>query len=462
MFGNPTVMSIRLWQATLTIIALFSPLVRLLSEPILLTDTTVEVPILPNAEYLEDESGRLTVNDVATADHQWRKSGKKAVNFGVSKSTYWMRFAVRNRSSRSNWVLESRFPHLDYVSLYTTDSHGSFIEQRSGRMFPFSSREFAYKNVAFSMRFDASNEKVFYIKVLSEGTLNCEFTIWNQTSLATKSTTEEFLLGIFFGIMLIMALYNLSLFFSIRDISYLFYVCFVLCSGIAQLILEGLFLKYVLPDHPMLAKHFFIMVLTIGYFFGMLFAVTFLNLRATAPKIKIIFYLASVLSFLPALADLYSFPLAIRCSVVLAPLFSLLMLLAGSLSLFRGYKPPRYFLLAWTALIISTIVFNGERFGLLPPSFLTEHGIQIASALEVLLLSLALGDRLSRMQQEVSSAQRETIAEQRTLTASYARFVPPQLLTLLERKDIRQLNLGDAVEREMTVFFSDIRSFTSL
>jgi two-component system sensor histidine kinase ChiS len=42
------------------------------------------------------------------------------------------------------------------------------------------------------------------------------------------------------------------------------------------------------------------------------------------------------------------------------------------------------------------------------------------------------------------------------------RFVPREFLQLLARKSLHDVRLGDHVERQMTVFFTDIRSFTNL
>ncbi len=49
-----------------------------------------------------------------------------------------------------------------------------------------------------------------------------------------------------------------------------------------------------------------------------------------------------------------------------------------------------------------------------------------------------------------------------TLTTSYSRFVPRQLLSFLKKESIVDVRLGDQVQQEMTVLFSDIRGFTTL
>ena len=48
------------------------------------------------------------------------------------------------------------------------------------------------------------------------------------------------------------------------------------------------------------------------------------------------------------------------------------------------------------------------------------------------------------------------------LLDSMRRFVPFEFLNFLDKKSITEISLGDQVNQEMTVFFSDIRSFTKL
>ena len=49
-----------------------------------------------------------------------------------------------------------------------------------------------------------------------------------------------------------------------------------------------------------------------------------------------------------------------------------------------------------------------------------------------------------------------------TLNRAYARFVPNQLINLLAKESIVEVKLGDQIQSEMTILFSDIRDFTSI
>jgi hemerythrin len=66
---------------------------------------------------------------------------------------------------------------------------------------------------------------------------------------------------------------------------------------------------------------------------------------------------------------------------------------------------------------------------------------------------------LAATPQDNSEALRERLD---TTTAAYSRFVPRQFLNLLGIEDIRKVELGQQVERKMTILFADIRNFTSL
>lgn len=53
-------------------------------------------------------------------------------------------------------------------------------------------------------------------------------------------------------------------------------------------------------------------------------------------------------------------------------------------------------------------------------------------------------------------------AQQLELTKAYSRFVPRQILNFLNKESILDVKLGDQIQQDMTVLFSDIRSFTTL
>ena len=57
---------------------------------------------------------------------------------------------------------------------------------------------------------------------------------------------------------------------------------------------------------------------------------------------------------------------------------------------------------------------------------------------------------------------KESLDLQQRINAATERFVPYEFLTSLGRDSILEVNLGDQVEKEVTVFFVDIRDYTTI
>ncbi len=76
-----------------------------------------------------------------------------------------------------------------------------------------------------------------------------------------------------------------------------------------------------------------------------------------------------------------------------------------------------------------------------------------------------LSGSFNRMVESIDKARTDlqaTLDHQVRLTRSYSWFVPAQFLEFLDKENITEIRLGDNVQREMTLLFSDIRSFTTL
>ena len=67
--------------------------------------------------------------------------------------------------------------------------------------------------------------------------------------------------------------------------------------------------------------------------------------------------------------------------------------------------------------------------------------------------------KLERLTQKLKEAQTEKLFK---INKAYERFVPRTFLSLLGKESILDINLGDQVEKKMTILFADIRGFTSI
>ncbi len=93
-----------------------------------------------------------------------------------------------------------------------------------------------------------------------------------------------------------------------------------------------------------------------------------------------------------------------------------------------------------------------------------QASISIDNAQLVENLDFALQEREVALQQRERALQKlkSALQRQRELTEAYSRFVPSELLRHLGKESILDVELGDHIQKEMTILFSDIRDFTSI
>ena len=212
----------------------------------------------------------------------------------------------------------------------------------------------------------------------------------------------------YFGIMLGLLVYNLLLFFSVRDRSYFYYVLFTLFFALLQAHMMGYLTQFWLHRYSPLvqdASQHVLLGLTIVA--SVQTARSFLETRRLMPRYDRVLRWALLLSVFPVLS-VWAGDTPLHYGPQVAPLaICAVLLVAGIWQLVAGYRPARYFMAGWTVLMVAIVVYYLRTLGVLPVSIYTEYGVRAASALEIILLSLGLADRINLTRQERQVAQRE-------------------------------------------------------
>jgi diguanylate cyclase (GGDEF)-like protein len=260
------------------------------------------------------------------------------------------------------------------------------------------------------------------LRIESEGTVTVPLHLWQAAAFWRESQTTYAVLSIYFGMLLALALYNLLLWISLRDRNYLTYVLFVAGMALGQLSLNGLGNEFLWPAWPTWGHLAFVIGFAAAGLFGALFTRGFLETRRNLPRLDgAVIGLAAMfaLSMVMALAAPY------RLAAILTSLtgitFSVVAVLAGLRCWRAGHPGAPTFLLAWTVLLIGVAVVALRNLALLPTNFLSFYALQIGSALEMLLLSFALADRINGLRREKDLAQNEALATKQQLAAALQR-----------------------------------------
>ena len=385
-----------------------------------------QVPLQGRLQYLEDPSGELTLAELTNPQVHYRflaSPRHASLNFGYSSSVYWLKLPLAvEKGAQRDWLLEMAYPSLDHVEVFVPDARGGYHRLLSGDHQPFSERPYPHRNLVFPLSLVPDREQTILVRVASEGNLTLPATLWTPEALHQSDLHTYPLFALYYGALGALAAYNLFLFFLVRDRRYVFYVAFAGCMIVGQASLNGFGNQFLWPESPVWGNGIFPAAMAATGFFGALFTRSFLETRRTAPDLDRLI-LICVAWF--AMAAIGPFVMPYRLAAINVSLsgivFSVLAVAGGVLCLLRNGPGARFFLVAWALLLVGVAVTGARNFGWLPTNELTSHAMQIGSALEMLLLSSALADRINTMRKEKERAQADSLLVKQSMVVALQR-----------------------------------------
>jgi diguanylate cyclase (GGDEF)-like protein/PAS domain S-box-containing protein len=408
--------------------------------------------------YLEDAGGRLTLDGILGAEAQQRFAPlareREATNFGLTPSAFWLRATLRRQpSAASHWLLEIAYPSLDKIELFIPRD-GGFERQVSGDLLPFTARPFPHRNHVFPIELASDQARTLYIRVESQGTVTVPVRLWQPAALWQYDQKSYTSLSLYFGMLMGLALYNLLLYFSLHDRLYLTYVAFAACMAVGQSAMNGFGAQFLWPDWAWWTNVSLPTGMGATGFFATMFTRDFLSTAIKLPRLDRVLVALAVLFILSSAAALF-LPYWISAWMinVVGVIFSVLVVITGVYSLCQGHPGARYFLLAWSLLLVSAGAISLHNFGVLPSNILTINSLLVGSAIEMLLLSFALADRINVTLREKVLAQADAIAAEQRLSVAHGEL--EQINRTLEQTVAeRTQHLSEALDFSETVMLN--------
>lgn len=367
--------------------------------------------------YFEDPTQGLNLSDVIQLEEgKWQRNQKQTFNRSYSTSTWWLKISFRHQHKANlSRLLEISYPVLDYVNVYAVSNAG-ITEFNLGDKLPFDKRPIRHRSFVIPLEFQPLEKMDVFISVQSASAIQVPITLWSQEEFFYHHQTQNMIHGLYFGIMVVMAIYNLFIFLAIGERSYLYYVMFICCTPLFLSSLTGFSFQHLWPHATHWNDQAIIVSLSGVVFFGILFTWEFLKLSQQHILIKSIaqFFLFS--SFLTAgLSFFITYNTGIRIIIPLATLACAYCLFMGYYRWNSGEISARYYAVAWSVFLLGGITLSLNKYTILPQNLFTEYATQIGSALEAILLSFALADRINKERMMRFSAQEEALLAERDL-----------------------------------------------
>jgi len=347
----------------------------------------------------------LGFNDVVrSAD--FKKNNSNVPNLGFSTVSTWIRFTVANQSNSPLLLLDVAYPILDEVELFSPDTLQQYHGSLMGEIRKFNTRKYKHPDYIFDLNIPANTSKTYYLRIKSAEQLIIPISVNQPVELWQFLSTENLLSGLFIGAVFIMFLYNLFIFFSVRDKSYIYYVIYVASVGFTQIGIRGYTFQYLWGNSTGFELRSVILFACAGAIAAILFTRSFLSTPRRAHKFdKVligVIFLQSV-AFLLTLAG--KIQIGFQLMQVSTTLFAFSLLIVSGIVMQRGYRPAKFVFYSWSVLLAGAIIFTLKDNGILPYNTFTSYSMQAASVIEMALLSFGLADRINILKREKEASQ---------------------------------------------------------
>lgn len=390
------------------LILLFFPLSG--SSQVILTDEVSRIQLDTNFSVLTETTREMSVQE-ALVSTNFIPNTHASPNLGLSDHSIWIKFTVANRSTQSHFLLDVAYPVLDEVELFTiADTGKSAGKESMGLDRPFHSRAYNHPNYIFDINIPPGDSKDYILRVKSFKQIILPLSINTPVKLWEYLGQESTLWGIYFGIVLIMVVYNFFLFLSVKDKGYLYYVVYVAFLGLTQLGIRGFNFQFFWPGHPDWESLSIILFACSSSIAVLFFTDHFLHLKRNAgwsrPFLVVLLVLFS-LGIVTAVAGFRQ--TAFRIMQYTTTAETIILFIVSLYVVRKGYKPARYFFIAWSVLLTGSLIFLLKDYGVLPYNIYTSVSFQAASVIEMSLLSFALAARINELKKEKEASQAQAL-----------------------------------------------------
>ncbi len=379
----------------------------------------------PVLQYYEDINA--DIQGIPSVNLAWRRNQHHTMSFGYTDSVYWFRLALSNPGRQSEQrFLSLTYPVLDHVRVYHRSNKGEWQQLELGDKQSFYQRPVIHRYFVIPLMLEAGAADEWIFRVETSSSMQFPLSIWQERDFFIHDQHQILGMGLYYGIMLIMVLYNLFIFLAVREANYLYYVLYVVSMAAFLGSLQGINFQYLWPMSTEWNDQSIIVFLSGVILFAAIFTRNFLNLQDVNWLNRSFGVIIVASLTILVMSNIIPYHTMIRVLITTTVVGIALAIYGGLWRWSQGYSAARYYTVAWSSMLIGGAILAMNKFNIIPRNMFTENIVQFGSALEVILLSFALADRLNQEKRERFEAQ----------------------IAAFEHEKIARIAQGDALEQE--------------
>lgn len=391
--------------AILVILLLITFIISNVSSRLLAIDenqvTQQDTTIATN--YFIDKSNQMNIDDITHQDDLLSPVDITKIPYELAIQTYWVKVKVSNKMGRTlPLVLYADNSMLDIFNVYQVNKtfdndqkiiRDNLLNSKGNRLLK------VYPHLRFNLL--ANQTKELYLEIQTQGPPNVPIMVISEDDFAQRILYAQLFYGAFIGLVVLMALYNLVLFFAIKDKVYLLYIGYLLSAFFVLSSLTGF--GYLIFSAEI--QFFFNKYLLFINYYLVIFLLTFtlLFLRYDQQNNRA-YKLGLILTVLLIICSFFSLTLdtitQTKLFFSIQPLFYIFALFILLRRLRHDFSWAKYYLFSWLPLLIGAAIQPLVLLNYLDYSFITRNAFLFAVIIELTLMAFALAERMKRNEQD--------------------------------------------------------------
>lgn len=366
------------------------------AQPLELPTQDERILYLRELDQYPDTTNALSFEEISSPSFQKRfhKEPDYQNKDFIPDVSYWIRIPIHQQDDRTkSWLLEFYDQTIDHIEAYIPSEHSGHERWVMGDHYPFTQRTFGHKNFEVPLAMRKDTVLVYYFKVRSHEFADIRIAFRSERRFISYALNEYFLYGTFYGMILIIALYNFLVYLAIREIKNLYYIFYILSVAFYAMSLDGIAFQYLWPQHPAWNDYAVGITLYSVILWALIFTRRFLSTRAKSSRLDRWLKIMIVARTALFLFEFFFFPEFFTFRVIeIVPLS--LVFFTGLRIWMRGYRPARFFVIAYGLLLMGFFLRSLVYFNLLSLTTLSHYSLHLSFVVEMLFLTFALGDRI--------------------------------------------------------------------
>lgn len=357
----------------------------------------------------EDKSGKMDFSEIQMLPSQVFIPLERSVDSHLfTQSAFWYRCEVSNTTQIPlKRLVVIGIPWIDFIHINVLPQTGGISTAIGGNSYPYAQRSYDHRFPNFELSFVPGVSTV-YFQIKTRDPFIVPISIVENTTFLNDGWSTTSHMTFIYGFLMAMALYNLFLFFGIREKYYAYYVVYLSCFVLMNMSYNGFTFKLFFSDYPQLqdwAQSTTIFLFSIS---GLLFARSFLNFKKYVPFLNRLTWLLILVFVLTMVISAFAgYHYHVIFAIALSVFYSLYVFAIAVYSLHLGNRSAKFFLLGTVSGLIGTSVTALSVMAILPYTDIGFKAVDYGLLIDAVLLSLALADRVKITDDEKRIAEKE-------------------------------------------------------